>query len=931
MEAPTTSDAEFRIVGIGASAGGLESLEQLFDALPPDTGMAFIVVQHLSPDFRSLMDELIARHSEMPVVLAEDDMPVRPNHIYLMPPRKQMIIRDRRLVLTDKEPQAFTLPIDTFFRSLAQDVGEQAVAIVLSGSGSDGSRGVVEIKRAGGLVLAETAASAKFDSMPLSAAATGVVDHAYPPRDLARVLCGLSPRDITPESLMLSEDPAMDAVLRLLRDHFGIDFSLYKTTTVGRRIQRRVDLLRVSSLESYVDQLRSDPEELNSLYQDLLIGVTQFFRDPEAFERLEMEVIPELLDKLPADEELRVWVAGCATGEEAYSLAMLFWEAFAARNRPVRLKMLATDVHQASLDHAGAGVYGDEQLQFVTPRRLSRFFTKRSSGYQVSQDLRQLIVFARHNVTKDAPFTKMHFISCRNMLIYFQPQPQRTVMSLFHFGLAPNGVLFLGASETPGALSDEFVAIDEHWKIYRKRRDVQLLSQIRLPLHRQTPRRPALIDVPRSHAPDPLILSTYDQLLDRFMPPGFLIDEDCVLIDSFAGAEKLLKIRRRRPSSNLLDLLDEELRTVVSAAIQRAVKERTAIAYSGVRTAAPLPFGGQTGDGGARRAGDEDVRCTVSAEPLLHPRTGTRHVLVTFRPERAPALPEPRPIPLVEASREHMDTLEAELAYTRETLQATIEELETSNEEMQATNEELVASNEELQSTNEELHSVNEELYTVNAEYQQKIMELKELNTDMAHLLEGTDVGTVFLDRELRIRRFTSRIASVFRFQPFDIGRRISDFSHNIERSQLIEDIERVRASGEVMEDEVRDRGQIPYFLRILPYRILRNGDNGPEASQIDGVVLTLTDISALDRARSHLAELSAIVESSEDAIVGITLSGTITTWNRGAEQRYGYTAEQAIGHNVRMLMQDGHEHELAEFFERIGRGEKVEHVLSMC
>ncbi|MBC7975132.1 MAG: hypothetical protein H7138_09120, partial [Myxococcales bacterium] len=727
------SPTEGRIVGIGASAGGLEALEQLFDALPPDTGMAFIVIQHLSPDFRSLMDELIARHSEMPVVVAGDNMPVCANHIYLMPPRKQMIIRDRHLVLTDKEPQAFTLPIDTFFRSLAQDVGEQAVAVVLSGSGSDGSRGVVEVKRAGGLVLAETAASAKFDSMPLSAAATGVVDHCHSPRDLARVLCGLPPREIAPDTAMLSEDPAMDAVLRLLRDHFGIDFSLYKTTTVGRRIQRRVDLMRLGGLSSYVDHVKTDPEELNSLYQDLLIGVTQFFRDPEAFERLEQEVIPALLDRLPNlpnDEELRVWVAGCATGEEAYSLAILFWEAFAARSRPVRLKMLATDVHQGSLEHAGAGVYGDEQLQFVSPKRLQRFFTKRSSGYQVSQDLRQLIVFARHNVTKDAPFTKMNFISCRNMLIYFQPQPQRTVLSLFHFGLASGGVLFLGASETPGALTDEFISIDDHWKIYRKRRDVQLLSQVRLPLHRQHARRPMPIDVLRSHAPDPLILQTYDQLLDRFMPPGFLVDEDGGLIDSFAGAEKLLKVRRRRPSSHLLDLIDDELRPVVSGAIQRAVKERTAVAYSGVR----MPAG---------EGGGEEQRATLTAEPLLPSRTGSRtgarHVLVTFQGIAAHRTvtvqqPEPTPIPANQASREHLDTLETELAYTRETLQATIEELETSNEEMQATNEELVASNEELQSTNEELHSVNEELYTVNAEYQQKISELRELNTDMAHL-----------------------------------------------------------------------------------------------------------------------------------------------------------------------------------------------------
>jgi len=529
-------------------------------------------------------------------------------------------------------------------------------------------------------------------------------------------------------------------------------------------------------------------------------------------------------------------------------------------------------------------------------------------------------VFARHNVTKDAPFTKMNFISCRNMLIYFQPQPQRTVMSLFHFGLASGGVLFLGASETPGALTDEFVAIDDHWKIYRKRRDVQLLSQIRLPLHRQTPRRPALIDVPRSHAPDPLILQTYDQLLDRFMPPGFLIDEDCALIDSFAGAEQLLKVRRRRPSSNLLDLLDDELRAVVSGAIQRAVKERAAVAYSGVRV--PSPEGS-----------DGETRATLTVEPLLHPRTGARHVLVTFQgigAPRAVAVQQEAPRPADQASQAHIDTLESELAYTRETLQATIEELETSNEEMQATNEELVASNEELQSTNEELHSVNEELYTVNAEYQQKIMELKELNTDMAHLLEGTDVGTVFLDHELRIRRFTSRIAGVFRFQSFDIGRRITDFSHNIERPQLIDDIEHVRASGQVIEDEVRDRNAVPYFLRILPYRTSRTDDADVDGTQIDGVVLTLTDISALDRARAHLAELSAIVESSDDAIIGNTLSGTITTWNRGAQRLFGYQAGEAIGQRLDLVMPDGSDVELARLLARSRAGEIIEHVRSL-
>ena len=926
-ERPQPIAAPTRIVGIGASAGGLESLENLFAEMPPDTGMAFVVVQHLSPDFRSLMDELIARHSDMPVRLADDGVLVEANHVYLMPPRKEMIIRDRRLILTDKDPsQGLTLPIDQFFRSLAQDQGPQAVAIVLSGSGSDGSRGIVDIKRAGGMVLAESVASAKFDGMPLSAQATGVVDDARMPRDLARILCGLPPLEAVEDAEPLSEDPAMDATLRLLRDQFGIDFSLYKTSTVARRVQRRVDLLRVDSITAYVEQLHADPDELNTLYQDLLIGVTQFFRDPEAYETLERDVIPQILERVPPAQELRLWIAGCATGEEPYSLAMLFYEQLAARGRPINMKILATDVHPASLEFAGAGVYGDDQLANVAPHRLERFFTRRSSGYQISQELRQLIVFARHNVLKDAPFTKMNFISCRNMLIYLQPHAQRTVLSLFHFGLSSGGVLFLGASESPGALSDEFTPIDEHWKIYRKRRDVHLLSQVRLPLGRRTTAQRTLvpIDLPRTTGADPLILATYDQLLDEFMPPSFLIDEQRCLVDSFGGAERFLKVRRRRMSTSILDLMDGELRTIVAGAIQRAFKEQTRIEYTGVR----IPDG------------EGERRCTMTVRPMTHPRTAARHILVTFGSPAAdaehvtsvPAIAV-QSVSVDEVSQERMKTLEAELGYTKETLQATIEELETSNEEMQATNEELVASNEELQSTNEELHSVNEELYSVNAEYQQKIAELKELNTDMQHLLEGTDVGTLFLDRDLRIRRFTPRIASVFHIVEHDLGRQISDFSHNIERSSLMQDIELARRDGTTLEVEVCDSAGTPYFLRILPYRMTnaKDADRAPRGHDpSDGVVLTITDISALDKARSKLAQMSAIVESCDDAIVGKSLDGTITSWNRGAERLYGYSADEVIGKHVRMLMQEAAGNEFEVQLEMIRRGEKVEHVQSV-
>ena len=903
----------FRIVGIGASAGGLESLEQLFSALPADAGMAYVVVQHLSPDFRSVMDELIGRKSNMPVHVVEDGMGVEPNHIYLLPPRKEMVLRGRRLLLTDK-PHGLSLPIDMFFRSLAQDVGVDAIAVVLSGSGSDGSRGIVDVKRAGGTVMIESPATAKFDGMPLSAQATGAVDHLATPGDLARILCGLPPLEPVSDGVeTLSADPAMDSLLRLLRDSFGLDFSLYKGTTVARRIQRRLDMQRVSSVPAYVEQLRGDPAELNALYQDLLIGVTQFFRDPAAFELLEREVIPQIVDATSPEQEIRVWCAGCATGEEAYSLAMLFHEALTSRDRPIHLKILATDVHPSSLEAASIGLYGEHQLGNLSDARRDRFFTRRTSGYQVTQDLRQCIVFARHNLTKDAPFTKMHFISCRNVLIYFQPDAQRSVMSLFHFGLAPGGVMLLGPSESPGPLSDEFDALDERWKLFRKRRDVPLIHHVRLPIG--GPRRVPL-EGARPVGTDPQVLATYDQLLDRFMPPSLLIDEQRCLIDSFGGAERLLHVPRRRPTHDVLDMLSGDLSTTTAAAIQRAFKDGRPVAFAGVRL-----------------EDDGDQRCTVTAEPLVHPRTRARSVLVSFdRIEGASAEqakpPAVQPEPVVanpdQASREQRQALENELAYTRETLQATIEELETSNEEMQATNEELVAANEELQSTNEELHSVNEELYTVNAEYQQKIIELKQLNADIEHLLEGTDVGTLFLDHDLCIRRFTARMASVFHLQPHDVGRKIGDFSHNIERAALMAEIARVLEAGMTIEDEVRDRVGRPFFLRILPYRVSRDARDG-EPPRIEGVVLTLTDLSALDHARAHVAQLSALVESSDEAIIGCALDDTIRSWNHAAEQLYGYTAAEIVGKNARTLLPAEDQGSLGAQLDAIRRGERIE------
>jgi two-component system CheB/CheR fusion protein len=906
--------ANFHIVAIGASAGGLESLERLFEHLPVDTGMAFVVLQHLSPDFKSLMDELLSRRTRMPIHLAEHETEVQPNTVYLLPPTKEMIVRQRRLLLNDKNPRyGLTLPIDLFFRSLAQDVGERAVAVVLSGSGSDGSRGLVEVSRCGGAVFCESPDTAQFNGMPLSAMRTGKVDQVLAPEDIAAALAALAkprPHGDAPPASAGEEDRGVDAIMRLLRDEYSIDFSHYKMSTVTRRIERRLALNRSLDIDRYVEQLRNDPRELSSLYEDLLIGVTRFFRDDDAFATLEQRIIPELVERTPRDEQIRVWVPGCATGQEAYSIAILLHERLTAVERPVNVKILATDVHKASLDIASSGIYPEDQIAGIGLERLARFFTLKPDGYHISQALRECIVFAPHNLLRDAPFTKLDLVTCRNLLIYFQPHAQKTVLTLFHFALKPGGVLFLGSSESPGGLVDEFDTLDEHAKMYRKRRDIGLPHDLKLPLPRRGATQRPAPPPPRGTGVSPQTLGIYDRLLDRFMPPSFLVDEHGHLVDSFGGAESLLKIKGRRPSTNLVEMLaDDNLKTVVSNVLTRVRRDVESIRFPGV---------GVSGQ----------PRFSVVAEPLRDPRGTMTHVLISLADSEAekvgalvpPFADVPAPRALAEANdgavaelagltRDQIHALEDELTYTREHLQAAVQEHEAAHEELQATNEELIASNEELQSTNEELHSVNEELYTVNAEYQKKNLELQELNDDIEHLLNGTEMATMFLDRQLCIRKFTPRIAETFRVIPQDVGRPLRTFTHDLTHQTLLPDIERVLHEGATIETQTWDRRQRCYFLRIHPYRA-RTTDRA-DADTPDGVVITLTDISALEQARARLAQLSAIVESSDDAIIGKSLDGIITSWNNGATRLYGYTAAEAIGRHASVLYPAGRKDEI--------------------
>lgn len=836
----------FPIVGVGASAGGLESLEELFTKVPVESGIAFVVVQHLSPDFKSVMDELLARRTNIPIQQAEDNLPITPDRIFLIPPKKEAILTDGRFRLRDKDPkETLTLPIDHFFRSLAQDAGSNSIAVVLSGSGSDGSRGIRDINQADGLIISESIETAKFDGMPQSALETGLVDLVLKPEEIA----GAIQQHVTFQNGGSQADPYYDEpmdegvelIFELLNREYGIDFSHYKGSTVGRRIRRRLQLQQYDSLNEYAWQLRNNNEELNSLYLDLLIGVTRFFRDPDAFEKLEKTIIPELIDDRDPEEEIRIWIAACATGEEAYSIAMLVHEELEKRDLAINVKIFATDVHKSSLEYASSGKYPAAALEEVSEVRLKRYLEPTENGYVISPELRKMIVFAPHNVLKDAPFTKLDLISCRNLLIYFQPRAQKRALSLFHFGLKTEGVLMLGPSESPGELLDEFEVIDGHWKLFHKRRDIRLPTDIRGPLTHPDLTSTRIESLPENQTSkkerlDISLIGAYDWALSTHMPDGVLINDRHELLHVFGNAERFMRIRKGRPTNDALDLFEEDLRTALLGAMQSIRKDKEPVCYSGMLSDY------KNAEGTYR----------VCVEPVENQHALHQQLLITFeRTDEDPAHQQngngrkTEDISSQRITRDRIKTLEIELQHTKESLQATVEELETSNEELQASNEELIASNEELQSTNEELHSVNEELYTVNAEYQNKINDLTEMTSDLDSLMESTDVATVFLDEDLCIRKFTPQIGPVFKLMPHDMGRCIDSFAHHLERPGLIQDIRQVLQTGEPLEEEVQDAEGRWMYLRVLPYRSKR---------EVKGVVLTLIDINVLKRTQDSLS-----------------------------------------------------------------------------
>lgn len=873
-------DRQFFVVGIGASAGGLRALEEFFENMPTDSSAAFVVVQHLSPDFKSLMKELLGRRTSMEIYQVEDGTVLKPNSVYLIPPGKNLVADQQRLRLQqqDRNVHSPNWPIDLFFQSLAQNYIDRAIGVVLSGTGSDGTRGLRAINEAGGIAIAQDPATAEFDGMPKSAIATGIVDRIGSPQELARVIYQFlrSPGDAQP--LGSNTSPVLDSlqlqqITTLLNRYEQVDFSHYKLSTLSRRIHRRCSIVGCVHLEDYIRRLQDSEEERKILRNDLLIGVTSFFRDPAAWDFIETNIIPALLEKSQPTEELRFWVTACATGEEAYSLAILLDEAIADLGKPLKVKIFATDIDRVALEKAAQGIYPETIASDVAPDRLERYFVAKDRSFQVVRRLREMLIFAPHDLTKDAGFTRMHLITCRNVLIYMQSPLQQQVLRNLHFSLVPGGILFLGEAETVGDFEDELAPVNSKWKMYQKQRDVRLPLPVRGvdKLSRLPRSQPSSKEFEQSRK-ERMLESAVSSLLGEQQATCLLVDRDNRLLHLFEDLVGVMRLPTGSPTLDVTQLVAPPLQLPLNTALHRAKKEKCPVLYAGIQL----------------EKGEETRRVNLKVTYHEANKLAGDFLMVTIQEDA-------RPAPPIASERFEADTavqarlaeLEYELQQTRENLQASIEELETTNEEQQATNEELIASNEELQSTNEELHSVNEELYTVNTEYQSKIQELTKLNNDIDNLLRSTDIGVIFLDRDLKIRKFTPAATAAINLVEADIGRPLAHLSHNMNCPDLLGLLSGVIARDRPIEIEVQLLARpIHLLMRVHPYR--------REDSQTDGVVIAFVNISDLKKFQEQLTLTNHALQESETQLRQVNTDLEERVRERTAQLTRAKTAAEA-------------------------------------
>ncbi len=1049
---PSRESAPFPIVGVGASAGGLEAFTQLLRALPPDTGMAFVLVQHLSPTHESALAEILGRATRMPVMEVNDTPVVEPNHVYVIPPNRCMDIADGALQLAPREKAGNTRVIDHFFRALAEDRRHLAIGVVLSGTASDGTLGLEAIKAEGGITFAQND-SAQYEGMPHSAIASGCVDLVLPPGEIARELARIArhpyavpDRGVTHEP---DSEPKLARVLQLLRRATGVDFSQYKFNTVYRRVTRRMVLHKLEELNAYADFLQNNPDELQALYADILIGVTSFFRNPEAFDALKEKVFPRLLDNRGRHDAVRIWTLGCSTGQEAYSVAMAFTEfaeSRAGQGNQVPLQIFATDLSEAGVDTARAGIYPKDIAQDVSPERLRRFFVEIDGHYRIAKSIRDVCVFSRHNMLADPPFSRLDLVTCRNLLIYLEPVLQQKIVPTLHYALKPSGYLWLGTSETIGGFRNLFEPLDAKQKIYTRKPGPH---GAHFPLqHGAAPRAPFIPVPARASNQAPELHREADRLLlTRFAPPSVLVSPELDILQYRGDTGPYLAPTPGKASLSLPKMLREGLLIGVRAALQRAGKSGQPTREEGLRVSADgrwrelavevVPLKGGDGKDGAPKDGgflvlfDEPGR---PAAPVDHGAAGV---------DDGPAATARPP---AETDRDNA-RLRRELAATREYLQSVIEQQEAANEELQSSNEEIQSANEELQSINEELEtskeeiqSSNEELATVNDELNNRNTELNRLNNDLVNVFASVQVPIVLVGPDLRVRRFTPAAEKQLHLLPGDIGRPLSHIKLGLADLPDLEPL-----LGEVLdtvssrEIEVRDASGHRHMLRLRPYRTLDNRIDGVVAMLVDvealrrahdytesivatvrepllvlddtmrvqtasrsyyrnfrarpdetegrlvfelgngqwdipelrrlleqvlprdeqfndfevrhgfdhlgqrtmllnarrlqqpgsgspAILLAIEDVTGRRQAQAAQAQLAAIVASSMDAIISKDLDGVITSWNVGAERLFGYTADEAIGQPVTLLIPGDHLDEEPQILRRIRQGEVIEH-----
>jgi len=826
----------FPVVGIGASAGGLEALQEFFKNMIPTPDAAFVIIQHLSPDYKSYMNELLSRYTSIKIEVVTDGMALKSNHIYLIPPKMNMTIFHGVLYLNElSATRTLNLPIDIFFRSLAKDQEKNAVGIILSGAGSDGTLGIKAIKEFGGMTMAQDDESAKFESMPHSSISTGMVDIIMPPKQLAEELINYIKHPFVKEkrkieSILAGEQSQLSKVISILSETKNVDFSCYKENTIIRRLEKRISINRFEKIEEYIKFLINNSKEINILFNELLIGVTRFFRDEPAFNSLKSQVISKIIESSTANKEIRVWVAACSTGEEAYSLAILFKECMAECNINREMKIFATDLDKNSLEYASSGFYPDNIVSDVSPERLAKYFNKKESGYQINESIRSMIVFARQNIINDPPFSKLDLISCRNFLIYVNPDTQQKIFSLFNISLNDNGHLFLGSSESLGNMSEGFKAIDNKSKIFQKQSNYKPVVQQGIKRSSEYKNYPELLHVnsliKTSKGKNRFLEVLFDQIMVDYLPPSVVIDENYDILHTINDVNNYLSIPSGQITINLLKMLSKENSVFVSSLIRRAAKSNDELIIENIESKI---IGKQL---------------CLSCKKIVDKLNNSCYYLISFN-EKDVETTTKKPTKTGKLNvqlhyNERIDELEKELQLKSESLQATVEELETSNEELQSSNEELIASNEELQSTNEELQSVNEELYTVNSEHIRKIEELTELTSDVENLLKNTQIGTLYLDQHLIIRKVNDVASQLINIISTDVGRPVKHLSLSNFDSTLMNEIEGVSRNLQLFEKEIQDNKGKWYLMSIIPYRTVDNA--------VEGIIVTFVNITKLKR-----------------------------------------------------------------------------------